>query len=136
MTLDQEITEIRKTLEEHEKRISRLERSLKAKREAIKKKISLKEFIISKGPKGGVQKALAIGYYLEKYGGLLHFNAKDIEKGFRTAKEKAPKNVSDTIYANAKKGHMMEVEERKGNLKAWTLTDSGEKYVEGNFKKE
>ena len=30
----------------------------------------------------------------------------------------------------------MEAKEKKDNLKAWTLTNSGEKYVENNLKKE
>ena len=136
MASEKDIMEIKKKLEEHEERLSKLESLIQTKPEVAKKKISIKEFIIPKKPKDDVQKTLAIGYYLENYGYLSSFTAKDLEKGFRTAKERVPKNINYKVIRNIHRGFMMEAKEKKDNLKAWTLTNSGEKYVENNLKKE
>ena len=133
--LDEEVIEIRKKLEEHEERISNLENVSQKKPETVKKKISIKEFILSRKPKNDVQKTLAIGYFLENYENISSFNAKDLKSGFKAAREKVPKNIGDKVQLNIKKAHMMEFKEKKDNLKSWILTDSGEKYIESDFKK-
>lgn len=133
--LDEEVIEIRKKLEEHEERISNLENVSQKKPETVKKKISIKEFILSRKPKNDVQKTLAIGYFLENYENISSFNAKDLKSGFKVAREKVPKNIGDKVQLNIKKAHMMEFKEKKDNLKSWILTDSGEKYIESDFKK-
>jgi len=136
MLSNEEILRIEKKLEEHDKRLSKLESLFQARPEAAKKKISTKEFILSKKPRDDVQRTLAIGYYLEKFKGFSTFNVKDLERGFGVAKEPIPENINDKVNLNIKKGHMMETDEKKDNLKAWVLTDSGEKYIDGDFKKE
>ena len=135
MTSNEEIMEIKKKLKEHEERISKLESASQTKPETVKKKISIKEFILSKKPKNDVQKTLAVGYFLEKYENISPFNVKDLERGFIAAREKVPKNIGDKVQKNIKKDHMMEFKEEKDNLKAWILTNSGEKYIESDFKK-
>lgn len=135
MLSHEEIIDIQKKLEEHESRISKLESFFQTKPEAVKKVVSIKEFILSKGPKDDLQKTLTIGYYLEKFVGYSTFNIKDLENGFRSAKETVPRNINDCVYKNIKKGgYLMEAEEKKDRKKAWTLTTSGEKYIENNFK--
>ncbi len=136
MVSKEEIIEINKKLKELEKRISKLEVSFEAKPDISKKEISIKEFIISKNPKDDVQRTLAIGFYFENYKNFHSFNANELKKGYREAREKVPINVSDKIQLNIRKGHIMDVEDKKENAKAWTLTDSGEKYVKNNFKNE
>ena len=136
MTANEDIVKIKKKLEEHENRISELESLFRTKPEAVKKEVSIKEFLLSKKPKNDVQKTLAIGYYFENYQGLSSFNAKDLESGLRTAKEKVPKNIQDKVLKNVKKGHMMEAKEKKDNLKAYVLTISGEQLVENDFNKD
>lgn len=133
---NEEILRIKRKLEELEKRMSELEKAFQTKPEAAKKRISTKEFILSKKPRNDVQRTLAIGYYLEKYEGFSTFNVRDLEKGFGATKEPIPGNINDKVNLNIKKGHMMETDEKKDNLKAWVLTNSGEKYVDGDFKKE
>jgi len=59
-----------------------------------------------------------------------------LEKGFRDSKEKVPQNVPDKIQKNIAKGHMMEAAEEKDELKAYVLTNSGEKFVEKDFKEQ
>lgn len=128
--------EISKILKDHEMRISQLESLFRSKPESVKKNLSIKEFILSKSPKYDVQKTLVIGYYLEKYDGLSSFNVKDIENAFRAAKETVPDNINYKIFKNIEKGYMMESKEKKDNLKSWTLTNSGEMFVESNLKEE
>ncbi|MCK4353921.1 MAG: hypothetical protein KAW83_01590 [Dehalococcoidia bacterium] len=136
MIPDEEIAEIKKKLEEHDKRLSNLESLFQAKPEAIEKQISIKEFILSKKPKSDIQKTLAIAYYLERHKGLLSFNVKDLRGGFRNAREKVPENINVCVIKNIENGHMMETEEKKDKLKAWVLTNTGEEYVENDFEKE
>lgn len=133
---NEEIERIKKTLEDHEKRIVKLENLLVSRPLTIEKKLSIKEFILSKNPTNDSQKTLAIGYYLEKHEGLPSFNVKDLEKGFHDAKESAPENINYKVIVNIQKGYMMESKEKKDNLKAWNLTNSGEKSVESDFEKE
>ena len=125
--------EIKKILNDHEKRIQRLERLFESKPIQTKKQISIKEFILTKGPKNDVEKTLVIGYYLENFRGLSSFNAKDLEDGFREAKEKVPENINYKVIKNIKKGFMMEAKEKKDKLKAWTLTSTGERFVENEL---
>ncbi|MHA1252320.1 MAG: hypothetical protein ACTSRP_20210, partial [Candidatus Helarchaeota archaeon] len=64
------------------------------------------------------------------------FNIKDLEKGFKLAKEKIPNNINYKVYRNISQGYMMERDEKKDNLKAWTLTRSGEEFVKSKFQKK
>ena len=127
---------MKKKLEDHEKRIAKLENLLVSRPATVEKKLSIKEFILSRNPTNDIQKTLAIGYYLEKYESMPSFNVKDLEKGFHDAKESAPENVNYKVIVNIQKGYMMESKEKKDDLKAWNLTNSGEKSVENNFEKE
>jgi hypothetical protein len=83
-----------------------------------------------------VQKTLAIGYYLEKFRNLSSFNLNDLKNGFKEAKEKVPLNIPDKIQKNIAKGYMMEATAKKDGLKAYTLTGSGDKFVENGFKEQ
>lgn len=102
----------------------------------IEKKMSIKEFLIKRAPSGGVQTTLAIAYYVETLDGISPFNKKDLEKGFRAAKETVPENINDKTNMCIKNGHVMEAEEKKDKMKAWVLTRSGEQFVSIGFKRE
>ena len=125
-------------LKDHEKRIVKLEESLLKGTESEKlvKKISIQEYIMSKNPKGDVNKTLAIGNFIEKYENLKIYNKNDLEGYFKKAKEKPPLNINDKVNANIKKGYMMEVDEKRDNLKCWCLTNSGIQFCENDFKKK
>jgi hypothetical protein len=133
--MGKELNEIKDLLEEHEKRIQRLESLFKESPSRTKKQDSIKEFIISKKPKNDVQKTLIIGYYLENYLDMGFFNKNDLLKAFSEAKEKAPPKdkIYDKIDANVGKGFMMVSPEKKDNKKAWVLTNTGEKFVENDL---
>lgn len=135
MTIEDTLEAIKKQLENHEKRIAKLETQPQTKKEPAIKKLSIKEFILSKKPRNEVQKALVIGYFLENYEGYTSFNVKDLEDSFRSAKEPVPKNINLAVIGNVSKGHMMEDKTRKDKIKAWILTNLGEQYVNSDFQK-
>ena len=97
------------------------------------KTVSIKEFLLEIKPTDDVQRTLSIAFYLENQEGYTSFNKVDIEKGFRAAKEKVPSNINDKIGMCVKNGHMMEAEEKKDSLKAWTITSTGEKVLQVGF---
>lgn len=130
------LEEIMKTLEDHEKRLSKLEQVFQTKTEAVTSKPTIKDFIRSKNPKYALQKTLAIGYYLEKYEDLSLFNVKDLTKGFRDAKEPPPTNMNDMVNKNKKKHYLMDAEKKKDNKMAWVLTAKGEQFVETGFQEK
>jgi hypothetical protein len=128
-----DLAEVRKRLDELEKRIASIEGAITSKPKILLKKMSLKEFILEKHPRSDVEKTLAIAYYLEKHEGCTSISVMDIGKGFRDAREKVPSNVADKILKNISKGHMMETGEEKDGHKAYVLTNSGERLVESDF---
>jgi len=125
-----DLDSIKSLLENHEKRIARLEQTLIEKN---KKDESIKEFLISKQPQTSLDKTLTIGYFLENYTPLPSFGVADIEHGFRQSKETPPSNISDMISKNAAKGFLMESKTKRGTKKSWVLTNSGEKLIEQGF---
>jgi hypothetical protein len=97
------------------------------------KKISAKEFLMTKKLKTETQKVLALGYYLEHMGSTESFNTADLEAIFRSVRERLPKNMNDAVNKNIARGFLMDAAEKKDNKKAWVLTATGEKFVEDNF---
>ena len=125
--------ELAKQLENHEKRIRELEQLLSSapvEGGARTKQISLREFLLTKNPTNDVQRALVISYYLERQRGLAMVKVRELNDGFREAKENVPTNLNDTLNQNVHKGHMMECKEKKDKRKAWTLTNSGMAFVD------
>jgi hypothetical protein len=129
MSVEEILEAIKKQLLDHESRISKLETQPKIDKDTRTKKLSIKEFILSKKPKNDIQRTLVVGFYLDKYEGLDCFNKKDLEDGFRSAKETVPSNTNVDVNENIKKGYLAEAKEKKDNQKAWYLTNSGEEFV-------
>lgn len=98
------------------------------------KKLSAKEFLLTKNIKTDLHKTLALAFYLERMGGMSSFNVNDLADAYRSAKEKRPGNLSDTIGKNMARGLLMGASEKDGK-KAWTLTVTGEKFIEVELKK-
>ena len=129
----EDVSEWRKIIADLEARIRKLEAALEGKGDMPPKRVSLKEFVISKGPGNDVQRVLTIGYYLEKYDGLDSFNVEDLRKGFRAAAEAVPGNLSEAIRKNVAKGHLMPAGQQKAGSRALILTNTGEKLVDEGF---
>jgi len=127
------ISDILNRLDKIEKRLTKLVAPSVPLNNRERKNLSIREFFLSKNPNDEIQKTLLTCYYLEIYSGLEYFNVKDIEVGFRSAKEKMPKNINYNVFMNIKKGYIMEHNEKKDNMKSWVITNSGNKLVETNF---
>lgn len=97
------------------------------------KQQSLREFINEKQPKTANDHGLAIAYFTEIFKQKGWFNIDDLKEGFREAKVPAPKNLSDVIGKNAKKGYFMLDANQVGTKQSWVLTNTGEKAVENGF---
>ena len=134
----------KKTIEERvhvlEQKITKLEEKLLTKSKdadatsvPIGKKLSVKEFMLEKKPKGDVQKTLSIAYYLEQYENMAAINVDDLTQYFRLAKEPVPGNLNDKVNMNIRKGHITEAASKKESKKAWVVTNTGEKFIESNF---
>ena len=130
-----EIQEMKELLKDHEIRINALEQNFQSDEKPVRKKISIREFLLTKNLRSDVQRTLAIGYYLEQYENMSSFNVNDLETGFRKAKESLPTNINDKVNKNIQKGYITEAEEKKDNHTAWYLTNTGEKSVESELGK-
>ncbi len=95
------------------------------------KKKSVKEFILEKSPKDGVQSATCIAYYLENFEDKSILTSKEIQKCFRDAKLKTPPNVPDKVQKAISNGWVAKGDKRG----EFYLTSTGEQIVEGGFKK-
>ncbi len=129
---------LEKKLHELELRVKKLENALTSDSIATKpktKKMSAKEFMLTKDLKTVVQEVLALCYFLEQNEGMESFNTNDIMSVFRLAKVKLPANINDTVNKNIAKGYIMEAADKKDTKKAWTLTASGETFVESELSK-
>lgn len=128
-------------LSELEARVSQLERlsqtrhSEEVNSQLSRKKVSAKEFLLTKAFKSETEKGLVLAYYLEHVEGMPSFNVDDVVAIFRVAKEKRPINPSDVVAKNVARGFVMEAMEKKDKKKAWILTATGERYVENELNK-
>ena len=133
-------TEIEQRLSELEERVTKLEAVVSSpyterRNPTSQKKISAKEFLMTKELRSELQKTLALAYYLEHIKNMSSFNINDLTAAFQAAKEKRPQNVSDTVGKNVARGMLMEAAEKKDSKKAWVLTATGEKHVEEELNK-
>ena len=126
--------EIRKRFEEVERRLYALERKneVYSNQDNSSKKKSVKEFIIEKAPKDGVQSATCIAYFMEKFENKEILTSKDIQKCFKDAKLQTPPNVPDKVQKAIGRGWMAKGEKRG----EFYLTSTGEKVVEIGFTKD
>lgn len=125
--------ELEKRIEILEQKIKELENKFsngEIKTEATNKKVSIKEFLLTKKIDDDVKRTLVLAYYLEHIDNQSSINSEDLKKAFGLAKCKAPANINDKVNLNIKNGHLMEADEKKDSKKAWVLTATGEKFVE------
>lgn len=95
---------------------------------------SPREFIDRFGLKRHVDIVLAFGYFLERTRGLKSFTGADINTCYYEAKVE-PSNTSQMIINNIKKGLIMPQSKKAGSRASYTLTRTGEEFVEGGFSK-
>ena len=57
--------------------------------------------------------------------------SEDILEAYGRVRERRPTNLSDLIAKSIRKGHIVEAPEGKDGRRAWQITPTGERYVEG-----
>ena len=94
---------------------------------------SPREFIDRYGVKRHVDIVLAFGYFLERVRGQKNFTGADINTCYYEAKVE-PSNTSQMIINNIKKGLIMPQSKKAGARASYTLTRTGEQFVDAGFK--
>ncbi|HEV2137657.1 MAG TPA: hypothetical protein VGR53_02330 [Nitrososphaerales archaeon] len=124
-----EIERLKELIADLDKRVSKLESPSGPNQHTGTKKLSIREFMLQKGVSTDTDKVVVLGSYLERFTSMQSFNIADLETAFREAREPVPKNINETVNKNIRKGYIMEAGEKDGK-KAWTLTNSGESFVD------
>lgn len=96
------------------------------------KGISLREFIRILELKRHTDILVAFAYYLEKYSGVKEFTPADINNSYYEAKMETS-NTSQIIIQNIKRGYVMEARTGEKSRRRYTLTDSGEKFIQAKL---
>ncbi len=93
------------------------------------KRMSVAEFLKKKvNAKNQTDRAIALGYYIEKFESQPNFTTSEILQLGRTAKYQFT-NVSDSVGRLVGRGFMMSAGEKESQ-RAYALTASGEEYIE------
>jgi hypothetical protein len=115
-----------------EARISSIEKQLAGHADGIPQKpLAVAELVRTTKVQTDVDKALVIGYSMEKYAGLPNFTVSELVEQFRAAREPPPSNANQTVSNNVHLGLMMAWPEKRDGQKCWGLTTSGENKVAG-----
>lgn len=126
MTIEDELQKL-------EARVASLERAINTTGHVptgSKKALSVREFINLTKAETQNDRLLIIGYFYEAILGNGFFTNDDLKSGFAQAKMIGPKNISDAVAQNARKGLIMEHSSRVGRSKSWVLTNTGEAFVD------
>lgn len=103
----------------------------------VGKRLSVGEFVRQTGLKKHTDLVVAFGYYLEKYGDVKEFTSADINNCYYEARLESS-NTSQMIIQNIKRRYLMiakgsAAKEGKGSGKRYTLTTSGEQFIESKL---
>ena len=99
--------------------------------EAIGLPASLVEFLKQKGePKKHIDRITVFGYWLFHKKNVRNFNVRDFEKCYSESRITEPSNISDQLNRAQAKGYFRVVDQLKDGLKTWTITLTGERYVD------
>jgi|GEM_PF-2291602 len=101
---------------------------------ATAKQISPAEFVKKSAAKNQTDRALILGYYLEKMAGSKGFTSSELVDLGRQIKQPFA-NASDSVAKLTGRGLMMSAGNREGQ-RAYALTASGEAYVESLLESE
>jgi len=97
---------------------------------------SLVEFLKEKNPTSHNDGVIVFAYYLHKFKGLESYNVDDMHKCYSESRTPKPRNMNVTIDNNVKRGFLASAEKKKDGKKAWTITKTGEEYVESGLKED
>jgi len=93
--------------------------------------VSLAEFVKSKSsPDQHNVLVVIFGYWLIHKENLKSFNSKDIKKCYDDTRISESKNTSQYLNYAQGSGYFKRLDEEKDGLTAWTITPTGDEYVE------
>ena len=96
--------------------------------QTLAKGMSVAQFFKKVSPRTDLDRALAAGYFLEKFKSQDSFTASEVKDTIRGAKISPPPNPSDSINKNIKKGYIMPSGDKEGKM-AFVLTSDGEETI-------
>lgn len=128
MSDSETVQDLREQVEDIEERLTALEERFEA-GDAPRKGRDLRTLVKEFEPSTHVERALVIGYHLERNEGHENFTIDEIKRGYRDAKLKEPANMSDVLGSAGEQGLMRRDGEENG-LQLWMLTLDGEQRVE------
>jgi hypothetical protein len=97
--------------------------------ELTAKNLSPSEFIKKIGTKNQSERALVLGYYLEKVKGMENFTTADLIDISMQAKQSKFANIAATVSSLVQQGLLMGAGEKE-NKRAYTLTTTGEEQID------
>ncbi len=92
--------------------------------------LSINEFLKQKCLSSYNDMAMALIYYNEKFNNVTEISSDDLKTCFGNAKIKLPSNVSDIINQLVKKGYIQSVKNSSSSTKLYSMTVTGEEYIE------
>ncbi|WP_135665199.1 hypothetical protein [Halorhabdus rudnickae] len=123
-----EVEALETRVEELESRVNELEQLIHD-GQGTDEVTGLREFVNQINPSTHVERALAIGYYLEQYQGQENFTRADLEEEYRTCRVQKPANMSD-VLANLREKEWAMPDGEKGQSKPHRLTADGLTQIE------
>jgi len=85
--------------------------------------------------------SLAVGSHLDRIAAILYYNLhyassdrmtrEELLETYGRLRERRPANLSDILAKAIRRGHVIDAAEAKDGRRAWQVTPTGERYVEG-----
>jgi len=91
--------------------------------------MQINEVLASKNLESHMDKVEAIAWHSLRRGED-SVTAKDIYDAYARARLQGPKNLTDVINTSIKRGHLLDSPSKKEGKKAWSITRTGENYIE------
>ena len=91
--------------------------------------MGLNEFLASKNIQSHVDRVAAIAYFTYQQDERAGITTRDVVEAYARSREKKPQNIPDVIATCVRKGFLIDTE-RKGGMKAWLITRTGEAHVD------
>jgi hypothetical protein len=120
--------DLQQRVDDLETRVSDLE-SLAKGEELSDDSPAMREFVESAAPETHIERAVAIGRFLELFDGKDSFQTADIVSGYETCRISLPANPSDVLQQAEEQELIMPLSDERQE-KTWQLTAKGEEFVE------
>ena len=95
----------------------------------LAERMQVSEFLAQLDLRSQLDQAVAIAYHFLHRGQESSTRAEFLE-AFAKARMARPKNLSDVIAKCIRRGHLVDAPQEKDGQKAWSITPTGERYIE------